>query len=174
MTAPAIHPSAQVPVARDLEAAFDLEFRDCQTRLQGGADEPFYRPASGEEPATIFFRADFVRSALHEVAHWCHAGPVRRNLPDYGYWYTPDDRDARQQAAFFAVEARPQALEQIFCEALGIAFRPSIDNLSLEIPENQCRAFAVRVDTARTRYLSEGLPGRAARFRRVLHSLSGL
>ena len=64
------------------------------TILCGGAAEPYYEPGA---PSVIYFREDFVRSALHEVAHWCVAGPVRRGLPDYGYWYAPDGRNADQQ-----------------------------------------------------------------------------
>ena len=52
------------------------------TFLVGGAREPFYEPGN---LAHIHFREDFVRSALHEVAHWCVAGERRHQLPDYGF-----------------------------------------------------------------------------------------
>ncbi|GAM69307.1 transporting ATPase [Vibrio sp. JCM 19236] len=26
---------------------------------------------------------------MHEIAHWCVAGPKRRLLEDFGYWYEP-------------------------------------------------------------------------------------
>ena len=67
--------------------------------------------------------------ALHEVAHWCVAGPRRRCLDDYGYWYAPDGRDAAAQAEFLRVEVRPQALEALFCAACNHPFRVSLDNL---------------------------------------------
>ena len=51
--------------------------------------------------------------------HWCLAGTRRRQRVDYGYWYAPEGRDEAQQAAFFAVEAAPQALESLFCERLS-------------------------------------------------------
>ena len=38
------------------------------TRLCGGAEEPLYLPAVGEQPAQLFFRADYAASALHEAA----------------------------------------------------------------------------------------------------------
>ena len=100
------------------------------TVLIGGANEPFYQPGS---PHRIYFRADYFRSALHEVAHWSVAGQRRRELPDYGYWYSPEGRDDDQQQAFFMVEARPQAIERCFCEALGVAFSPSVDNVGAHV-----------------------------------------
>ena len=153
--------------AKALEALFYRLFGVSEnTRLQGGADEPFYRPCSEGEPAVIFYRLDYVRSALHEVAHWCVAGKARRGLPDYGYWYSPDDRDGTQQQAFFAVEARPQALEKWFCEALGLDFKPSIDNLSLQLSESSIAAFNQRVSDHYTILQSAGGRGRAGQFYR--------
>ena len=155
--------------AQRLIDVFDRLFVDAEnTRLRGGAEEPFYAPPKGGEPATIWFRADYVRSALHEVAHWCLAGVARRQLPDYGYWYTPDDRNAAQQAAFFSVEARPQAIERSFCEPLGLPFRASVDNLSLAIDADALQAFECRLDLAYRSYMTMGLPARAALFRNVL------
>ena len=72
--------------------------------LSGVAAEPLYEPG---HPATIYFREDFERSALHEVAHWCVAGRYRRQLPDYGYWYRAEGRECSRQAAFYAVETQP-------------------------------------------------------------------
>lgn len=116
---------------RELEALFAQCFLSrFNTRLIGGADEPFYAPAPEPgRPHQLFYRLDYVRSALHEIAHWCIAGPQRRELPDFGYWYEADGRDARQQAAFFQVEVRPQALEALFCEAACLPFEVSVDNL---------------------------------------------
>lgn len=160
------------PTAAQLCAVFEQVFsKSDSTRLVGGADEPFYRPAGNGELATVFFRADYVRSALHEVAHWCIAGPARRALPDYGYWYSPDDRDLPQQQAFFAVEAQPQAVERHFCEALDIGFSPSVDNLSLDVPESAQLQFTQRLEDWHARYSAEGLPARAARFHDALRGL---
>ena len=158
----------------DIIDLFDRCFEPWCTQLQGGAEEPYYRPATDASGiAYVYFREDYLRSALHEVAHWCHAGARRRRFPDYGYWYAPDGRDQRQQAAFFAVEARPQALEQLFCEALGLPFSASIDNLQINIPTTDLATFHQRIARARADYLSRGLPYRAARFRRALTTLVG-
>lgn len=97
-------------------------------QLRGGGDEPFYRAGEEARFAMIVFRADYSASALHEIAHWCLAGRQRRQLNDYGYWYLPA-RNASQQAAFEAVEARPQALEAVFAEAAGVDFRVSSDDV---------------------------------------------
>ena len=129
--------------AHQLMRLFNHEFAASdETKLIGGAAEPYYQPGS---PHCIYFRADYVRSALHEVAHWCVAGRRRRQLADYGYWYSPDGRDAKQQQAFFAVEARPQAVERCFCEAIGIAFSPSVDNVGAQIEPQQLRRFEARI-----------------------------
>jgi elongation factor P hydroxylase len=140
------------------------------TRLQGGASEPFYQPATHTQPATIFYREDFIRSALHEVAHWCLAGAARRALPDYGYWYSDDDRALAAQSAFFAVEVRPQALEAAFCEELGIAFRPSADNLSIDIPEQLLKRFSSQISECLSQWQRAGYPERAAQFLNVLQA----
>ena len=84
--------------AHQVMRLFNQEFAESDTtELIGGAAEPYYEPGSLNR---IYFRADYVRSALHEVAHWCVAGSRRRRLADYGYWYSPDGRDADQQQAF--------------------------------------------------------------------------
>ena len=152
--------------AAQLVALFNRAFEATDnTVLQGGADEPYYVPG---QPSCIYFRADYARSALHEVAHWCVAGVRRRRFPDYGYWYSPDGRDAAQQAAFFAVEARPQAIEAAFCEACGVDFSPSVDNVGADIPAEQLIAFEMRIADWSKVFRDRGLPSRAARF------LSGL
>ena len=109
---------------------------------------------------------DYFRSALHEVAHWCVAGAERRLLPDFGYWYAPDGRDAQQQRAFEQVEVKPQALEQLFCEAAGHRFSVSMDNLGGEPTDPE--PFRLAVQAQRDRYLAEGLPERPVRFIRAL------
>ena len=158
--------------AHQLMRLFNQEFAESdKTELIGGAAEPYYQPGS---PHGIYFRADYVRSALHEVAHWCVAGRRRRQLPDYGYWYSPDGRDANQQQAFFAVEARSQAVERCFCEAIGIAFSPSVDNVGAQIEPQQLRHFDARIQEWCDQFAQSRLPPRAARFVRVLRSTTSL
>lgn len=133
------------------------------TRLVRGDDEPIYLPADDACPHhRIVFAHGFFASALHEIAHWCIAGAHRRRLEDYGYWYAPDGRDARQQRQFETVETRPQALEWAFSLAAGCRFRVSVDNLG-GVPVDR-DAFRARVHTALLRYAERGFPGRAARF----------
>ena len=116
-------------IVSSFDKAFKLEY---QTVLVGGADEPLYQPSSDlKSNAVIYFREDFVSSALHEVAHWCLAGEARRKLSDYGYWYKAD-RDIEAQIDFESVEVLPQAIEWILSNAAGIPFNVSSDNLSLE------------------------------------------
>ncbi|AOA57443.1 elongation factor P hydroxylase [Acinetobacter larvae] len=98
--------------------------------LYRGIDEPEYFPATATEAAKIQFAHGFFNSALHEISHWTIAGPQRRLLPDLGYWYAPDGRDANQQALFEQVEIKPQAIEWLFATAFGRKFRVSLDNLN--------------------------------------------
>ena len=140
--------------------------RSHRVRLIGGAAEPEYLPAMPEHPGCIRYRSNFAASALHEIAHWCIAGPERRRLVDYGYWYRPPPRGPAAQRAFARVEARVQALEAIFSEAAGLAFRVSIDDVDnlLELEST------FRDDVAReqARWRQRGLPPRAELFRRAL------
>ena len=158
--------------ARQVTRLFDRVFGvSDKTVLIGGAEEPFYQPGA---PHRIYFRADYLRSALHEVAHWSIAGQRRRQLRDYGYWYTPDGRDDDQQQAFFVVEARPQAIERCFCEELGIAFSPSVDNVGAHIAPLQLHFFQVRIQQWHDQFQRGGLPPRAARFLTALRSVARL
>ena len=158
--------------AQQVMRLFNQEFAESDTtELIGGAAEPYYEPGS---PHRIYFRADYVRSALHEVAHWCVAGSRRRQLADYGYWYSPDGRGVAQQQAFFAVEARPQAIERCFCEAIGIPFSPSVDNVGAQIEPQQLRRFEARIEEWCNQFERTGLPLRAARFITVLRSTTSL
>ena len=141
------------------------------TVLKGGASEPYYKPGS---PDTIYFREDFIRSALHEVAHWCVAGSARRTLPDYGYWYAPDGRDDSQQTAFYAVEVKPQALEKAFCQAVGIEFNVSVDNLSVSLSDPAIALFEAAVEDRFGSLVLNGLPKRAEIFRHALIEYSRL
>lgn len=104
------------------------------TELVAGEDEPVYLPASAEYPHhRIIFAHGFFASALHEIAHWCVAGPERRKLEDFGYWYKPDGRSVLEQREFEQVEQRPQAYEWILSVSAGKRFHFSADNLSGEV-----------------------------------------
>ena len=117
---------------KDLCRLFDDAFyRDYNTRLLGGGQEPEYIPANQQvNHHRIIFTQDYIASALHEVAHWCIAGVQRRLQHDYGYWYIPDGRTESEQANFEVVESKTQALEWIFTQAIGRRFRISTDNLN--------------------------------------------
>lgn len=156
------------PSAAALCALFDAVFLPTEnTCLLGGGEEPVYLPAEPSGmPARIVFRHDYVSSALHEIAHWCIAGPARRTLVDYGYWYAPDGRGPAEQQAFEELEARPQAIEWILSLACALPFRPSIDNLDGAPVDAQ--GFAARIALEAEYFCRAGLPPRAARFRDAL------
>jgi elongation factor P hydroxylase len=107
-----------------------------ELRIEGGAPEPFYQAPKASKPAILFFREDFVRSLFHELAHYCLAGSVRRQLDDFGYWYSPSGRSVDQQYLFEQVEARPQGLEKLFCETWKIPFSPSLDDFLGRLPSD--------------------------------------
>ena len=137
------------------------------TRLVCCEAEPIYRPADDAHPFhRIIFAHGFFASALHEIAHWCIAGPERRLLEDYGYWYKPDGRTAAEQAEFERVEVKPQALEWIFSASADFFFHFSADNLSGGVGPSDGFKRAVRDQVHR--YLQTGLPARAARWSQVL------
>ena len=138
------------------------------TRLAGGFPEPFYRAPSGEALAEVQFTRDYERSALHELAHWCIAGDSRRLQDDYGYWYEPDGRTDQQQASFFEVEVKPQALEKHFCHALDLPFGVSVDNLGNTAVDG-IDEFKTDVDRQYARYAATGLPERASVIYDCLH-----
>ena len=99
------------------------------TVLIGGFDEPFYKVFENGNRAEIQFTHDYIRSALHELSHWCVAGEVRRKIDDYGYWYAEDGRNQQQQDEFFKVEIKPQVIEWAFSIVCGVKFEASVDNL---------------------------------------------
>jgi elongation factor P hydroxylase len=160
-----------------LERVFDACFATSEnTRLRGGCDEPLYVPAGDDSAGApvawhrLFYREDYFASALHEVSHWCIAGPERRLLRDFGYWYAPDGRSAEQQAAFQRVEVRPQALEWCLSRACGYAFRVSLDNLEGDAAARASeQAFKAAVVEEAGALVRRGLPPRARRF---FHALS--
>lgn len=156
------------PIAHDpddLMRLFDALFKVSEnTVLVRGGEEPLYLPADETCPHDrVIFARGYFASAMHEISHWCIAGPARRRQVDYGYWYCPDGRSAEQQRAFEQVEVKPQALEWIFAEAAGSPFRLSLDNLSGETsghPDGFRHAVCLQAQA----YLRDGLPERAARF----------
>ena len=112
---------------------FNATFEESyNTVLVGGFDEPFYLAPSTTSRAEIRFKANYPRSACHELGHWFVAGKERRLLDDFGYWYAPDGRGEEQQRAFYKVEVLPQAYEWMSCERLGLGFEVSVDNLTAE------------------------------------------
>lgn len=119
----------------ELAALFNAAFLiSHHTKLVAAVDEPLYRPASNRRAYhEIAYAHGFFRSALHEIAHWCVAGKVRRQLVDYGYWYEPDGRNAEQQQAFEKVEVKPQAYEWLLSLSCGHEFEVSLDNLNGDV-----------------------------------------
>lgn len=161
----------------DLEALFKQCFyKEYQTLLIGGADEPLYSPATSRvEPHRLYYRADYFASALHEIAHWCIAGAQRRQQEDFGYWYCPDGRSPDQQRAFEAVEVKPQAVEWMLSVAAAAPFRISSDNLlgmanNTEEGGDFYQAVASQVQC----YRQSALPARARQFFYALAAFYGV
>lgn len=132
-----------------------------------GDNEPIYLPANEKQPYNLlFFAHGFFSSALHECAHWFIAGEERRKLVDFGYWYEPDGRSAKQQQLFQHVEVKPQALEWMFSVAANYPFHLSIDNLNGE--EFDTEVFKDSVYQQVLTYCRQGLTARATIFREAL------
>lgn len=155
---------------RNLEAYFDeIVGVLYETSLKGGAKEPYYEARNRELGcAVIWYREDYLRSALHELAHWCVAGTERRTQNDYGYWYEPDGRTESQQALFFEVERRPQAIERWFCEILGVPFAVSLDNLDGSVTPTAVVTFEIAVESSYRSLLERGVSPRMQLVSRVL------
>jgi elongation factor P hydroxylase len=159
------HPADKAAIShdyRDLIKIFNQLFLPTyNTVLVAGENEPLYQPSKEVgKPHQVIFAHGFFASALHEIAHWCLAGERRRQQLDYGYWYCPDGRDAQQQAAFEAVEIKPQALEWGLAAACGFSFNVSTDNLNGVTPDRL--AFQHKVYDQVCDYLQQGFPERAA------------
>ena len=167
-----------------LTVAFEGCFTDMNTVLMRAEDfhgpEPIYLPEADSEPAKIGYAHGFVRSLLHEAAHWTVAGKHRLTQIDYGYWYAPDGRNLEEQRAFEAAEIKPQAIEWLSCQALGIGFEPSLDNLHLISSDalepstyDDGRSFtqALKIQLQRFSSGEDKLPPRAARWIACLQSL---
>lgn len=153
---------------RQLIDIFDRLFANsCNTRLVAMGDEPVYYPADDEyDFHRLIFRHDYFSSALHEISHWCIAGPERRKKVDFGYWYQPDGRTEIQQQAFEQVEVKPQALEWILSNAANHRFRISADNLSGEVGASDAFVAAI-VEQARY-WCDSPMPSRAAQLAEAL------
>jgi elongation factor P hydroxylase len=150
------------PTAARIAQVFNAEFLDSHnTLMSGGAAEPLYEPAVGCQPSRIVFTHDYPASALHEAAHWCLAGRVRRSRRDYGYWYVPGPRTAQQRRAFFAAEAQVQALEAIFAQTCNVRFVVSADDFAAS-PE-EIDEFRQRIQEC-IAHRRKCLPERARRF----------
>lgn len=161
--------------AERLEHVFDAcFFQTHNTRLLGGADEPLYQPlhltrGNAGTVNALHYRHDYFASALHEVSHWCIAGARRRAQLDFGYWYAPEGRSAKQQRAFEAVERKPQALEWYFSKACNYRFQVSADNLELaDSADIVPNTFQQAVLEQALSWQTSGLPARAAIFYRAL------
>jgi len=138
------------------------------TQLQGGAAEPLYQPAErAGEPHLLFYRENFAASALHEAAHWCVAGSARRTQVDFGYVYNEPPRSDRAQAAFFAAELKVQALEQMFCEAAGLVFVPSADQIGVNLNEFRQRLEIYQPEVRN--WMQTSCDRRAHQFEQALH-----
>ena len=163
----------EIELADSLEKIFNQCFTDSHaTVLVNSGDEPIYLPADETNRYNrIVFAHGFWSSALHEIAHWCVAGPKRRTMVDYGYWYMPDGRDAVTQAEFERVEVKPQALEWIFTESLGKKFFLSTDNLSGQGAAD-LDGFKIKIREQVKFYLRDGLPVRARVFAQALRQYS--
>lgn len=137
------------------------------TVLISHGTEPLYLPQDENNSKNrIIFTHDYYSSALHEIAHWCIASKERRQLIDYGYWYNPQRVTLEDQQLFEQAEAKPQALEWIFSIAAGIKFNISADNLLQNNEVSQTFKMAIYNQTIK--YLTEGLPERAEKFKQHL------
>ena len=141
----------------------DTFFKQYNTRLIKGGDEPLYLPANEDcSFHQIIFARGYYASAFHEVAHWCQAGEARRLLEDFGYWYMPDGRNEQQQQKFELVEVIPQAIEWAFNIAAQNKFHVSSDNL--DGFQADTHAFKKKVFEQVQIFLTQGFPARAHQF----------
>ena len=113
-----------------------------KTVLLGGGDEPVYFPSVEGRESVILYTRDYVRSVLHELAHWSLAGEKGRSLLDYGCKYNPPPRTLREQQGFFLAELKVQALEKRYCDILDIDFCVSSDAFGID-----CTHFAIEVES---------------------------
>ncbi len=155
----------------DIISIFNQTFYSSyNTLLVRGEDEPIYLPADENvDYHRIIFAHGFFASAMHEIAHWCVAGPERRLLEDFGYWYEPDGRTAEVQAEFEKVEIRPQAYEWILSVSAGFPFSVSCDNLNGDFEPDRL-SFMTKVQQEVVNILEQNLPVRVAMLSNALQS----
>ncbi|HBV76331.1 MULTISPECIES: elongation factor P hydroxylase [Vibrio] len=160
--------------SEDIIVLFNQTFFDAyNTKLVRGEDEPIYLPATDSVPYhQIVFAHGFYASAMHEIAHWCVAGPKRRLLEDFGYWYEPDGRTELVQAEFEKVEIRPQSYEWILSVSAGLPFSVSCDNLNGDFEPDRL-AFMRKVHQEVMLILEQGLPTRVGMLSQALRSFYG-
>ncbi len=127
--------------------------------------------AMNSTSAIIYFRNDYLASALHEISHWTIAGEQRRQLEDYGYWYEADERTHDVQTKFEEVEVKPQAVELLLHITAGLPFQISVDNLSL--PDYDSEPFSKVVMQQARLYCDVGIPVRAKIFMEALITRRG-
>jgi len=142
------------------------------TRIIGGFDQPFYRAFRDGQQAEIQFSHDYIRSALHELSHWCVAGVERRKLDDFGYWYAADGRNQPQQDEFFKVEIKPQAIEWAFSIVAGVDFEASVDNLYNQVDGG--KEFEQNLHKQMQQYLRDGFPKRVKEILLIIASYRGI
>ncbi len=149
---------------QDLIVLFEhVFFKQYNTCLIKGGDEPLYSPAGDECPYhQIIFARGFYASAFHEISHWCRAGEARRLLEDFGYWYIPDGRNEQQQKKFEQVEVIPQAIEWAFNVAAQKKFHVSSDNLNGFQADSS--GFKKKVFQQVKKFIEQGFPTRANLF----------
>lgn len=164
-----IHNPAHTPEV--IMSLFNQTFyRSYNTKLVRGDDEPIYLPADETfHYHRIIFAHGFFSSAMHEIAHWCVAGPERRLLEDFGYWYEPDGRTKEKQSEFEKVEIRPQAYEWILSVSAGFPFSVSCDNLNGDFEPDRLK-FMHKVHQEVMTILTEGIPVRVAMLSNALQS----
>ena len=149
---------------QDLITLFhDTFFKEYNTQLIKGGDEPLYLPANADcSYHQVIFARGFYESAFHEIAHWCQAGKARRLLEDFGYWYIPDGRNEQQQKKFEQVEVIPQAIEWAFNVAAQKEFHVSSDNLNGF--QADTFSFKEKVYQQVQLFIEQGFPIRANQF----------
>ncbi len=149
---------------QDLITIFgDTFYKQYNTRLVKGGDEPLYLPAYDHcSYHQIIFARGYYASAFHEIAHWCQAGEARRLQEDFGYWYIPDGRNEQQQKKFEQVEIIPQAIEWAFNVAAQKKFHVSSDNL--DGFQADTAGFKEKVFLQVQIFLERGFPHRATQF----------
>ncbi|MBL4659190.1 MAG: elongation factor P hydroxylase [Alcanivoracaceae bacterium] len=143
-----------------------------RTRLVGGFNEPFYRTFQKGQQAEIQFSHDYIRSALHELSHWCVAGIERRKLDDFGYWYAADGRNQQQQDEFFKVEIKPQTIEWAFSMVSGVDFEASVDNLQNQV--GGAKQFEQNLHKQMLQYLGDSFPKRVKEILLIIASYRGI